>query len=218
LPTIEQASAWYPHDDPVHGFDHILRVYRLAERLAAEEGADAEIVLAAALLHDTGNSAAEPAGNPAAHDARPGHQHAAAGFARQVLRAESWPADRIAAVEHCIRAHRFREREEEPATLEAQVLFDADKLDAIGATGVARAVAFAAMRGQPAYSPPSASFLAGGPKEPGEAHSAYHEHVFKLSKIAGRMFTAAGKRLAAGRFERMQAFFDDLVAEMQGRA
>ena len=52
MPTIDQAHHWYPDLDPVHGFDHVLRVYRMAERLALVEGADVEIVHAAALLHD----------------------------------------------------------------------------------------------------------------------------------------------------------------------
>ena len=52
MPTIEEARRWYPADDPVHGFDHVLRVYQLAEHLALAEGADLEIVRAAALLHD----------------------------------------------------------------------------------------------------------------------------------------------------------------------
>ena len=52
MPTIESARSWYPVNDPVHGFDHVLRVYHLAEQLALAEGADLEIVRAAALLHD----------------------------------------------------------------------------------------------------------------------------------------------------------------------
>ena len=56
MPTLEQARSWYPASDPVHGFDHIQRVYRMAERLAVEEGADLEIVQAAALLHDAEGS------------------------------------------------------------------------------------------------------------------------------------------------------------------
>jgi HD superfamily phosphodiesterase len=51
MPTLEQARTWYPYD-PVHGFDHVLRVYRLAEELARKEGADIEIVRAAVLFHD----------------------------------------------------------------------------------------------------------------------------------------------------------------------
>ena len=53
MPTLEQARQWYPEQDPVHGWDHILRVYHMAERLALAEGADLEIVHAAALLHDS---------------------------------------------------------------------------------------------------------------------------------------------------------------------
>ena len=57
MPTIEQASQWYPKNDPVHGLDHVLRVTRMAEQLALAEGADLEIVRAAALLHDAEGSA-----------------------------------------------------------------------------------------------------------------------------------------------------------------
>ena len=60
--TIDQARAFYDRDDPVHDFDHILRVLALAERIGAAEGADLEIVRTAALLHDAGRSQAEAAG------------------------------------------------------------------------------------------------------------------------------------------------------------
>jgi uncharacterized protein len=209
MPAIETARAWYPAEDPVHGFDHILRVYRLAERLAAAEGADLEIVRAAVLLHD----AAPPPLPGADPETRENHHHTSAAFARQVLAAEGWPEDRIQAVEHSIRAHRFRDPSTAPQTLEARVLFDADKLDAIGATGVARAVAYAALDGQPAYSPPSAEFIKTGQKAPGEAHSAYHEYLFKLSKLADRLHTPAARRIAAGRCQFMAAFFERLAAE-----
>ena len=56
MPTIESARTWYPEVDPVHGFDHILRVYRMVGKLATAEGADLEIVQAAALLHDAQGS------------------------------------------------------------------------------------------------------------------------------------------------------------------
>ena len=212
MPTIEEARNWYPDADPVHGFDHVLRVYRLAERLARLEGADAQIVLAAVLLHDAqGSSAGQGA-------ARLNHQHASAEFAGQILQAEGWPAERIAAVQHCIRAHRFRDEREQPATLEAQVLFDADKLDAIGAIGVARAVAFAARAGQPAYAVPSPRFLEGGQLMPGELHSAYHEYLFKLCKLKERLYTPTALEIAEQRHAYMTEFFNRLGEEIQGIA
>jgi uncharacterized protein len=212
MPTIEQARQWYPDADPVHGFDHVLRVYRLAERLARLEGADAQIVLAAVLLHDAQGGSTGQAAD------RLDHQLASAEFASLILHAEGWPAARIAAVQHCIRAHRFRDESEQPATLEAQVLFDADKLDAIGAIGVARAVAYAARAGQPAYAVPSPGFLQNGQLAPGEAHSAYHEYLFKLRKLQERLYTPAAQVIAAQRHAYMAEFFTRLGEEIQGLA
>jgi len=229
--TIEIARAWYPELDPVHGFDHVVRVYKIAERLASAEGADMEIVRAAALLHDAQgdinaendhpvsgtDSETRAGGAEGLQDAgRADHQHASARFARQVLEAEGWPDERIAAVEHCIRAHRFRQVEEQPKTLEAQILFDADKLDAIGAIGVARAVAYAAQDGKQFYWPPSEQFLASGEEEAGEPHSAYHEYLFKLRKLKDRLYTPNGRLLAQERHKRMVAFFEQLVDEVNG--
>ena len=205
--TPEDARPWYPAD-PVHGFDHVLRVYQLAGRLAEAEGADLEIVQAAVLLHD--------ADSPGAN--RLQHHHAAAGFAGEVLHREGWPEERIAAVQHAIRAHRFRDDAEQPQTLEAMILFDADKLDAIGAIGVARAVAYAAKHDQPAYAEPSPRFRQTGEPEPGESHSAYHEYLFKLSKLKDRLYTASGKQLAEERHCRMRQFFDDLATEVSGES
>jgi uncharacterized protein len=211
MPDIETARNWYPEDDPVHGFDHILRVYRMAERLALEEGADLEIVYAAALLHDAEGSQTE--GGEAG---RQDHHHVSSQFAQQVLIQEGWPADKIAAVQHCIRAHRFRDNTEEPQTLEAKILFDADKLDVIGAVGVARTIAFDVVVNQPIYSQPSDLFLETGEKEPGEPHSSYHEYLFKLSKIKDRLFTKTARELARERHRFMEEYFERLGAEERG--
>lgn len=211
MPTIDQARLWYPDLDPVHGFDHVLRVYRMAERLALAEGADVEIVHAAALLHD-----AEGSATAGGEIGRSNHHHASSEFARQVLEAENWPPERIAAVQHCIRAHRFRDNSEPPDTLEAKILFDADKLDVIGAIGVVRTVAFDIVVGQPVYSEPSQRFLSAGEKEPGEPHSSYHEYLFKLSRIKDRLFTPAARDLAEGRHRFMAEFFTRLAAEERG--
>jgi uncharacterized protein len=210
MPTLEMARAWYSDSDPVHGFDHIWRVYRMAEKIAIAEGAALEIVQAAALLHDAEGS------NPTDKAKRKLHHHASAEFAGEILLNEGWDAQRIAAVQHCIRAHRFRDTSEPPQTLEAQIIFDADKLDAIGAIGLARLIAFVSQTDQPLYAAPSAQFIETGKKEPGEIHSAYHEYLFKLSKLKERMFTATGKALAQERHAVLSVFFAQLIAEYRG--
>lgn len=209
MPTIEQARGWYTQADPVHDFEHVMRVYRMAERLAAEENADIEIVRAAALLHDAEGSAP-------GSDTRAGHHHHSADFAEQVLKNEGWNTQRIQAVQHCIRAHRFRTDGETPQTIEARVIFDADKLDVLGAIGVARVIGYAAINNQPFYAPPSRQFIETGVKEPGEPHSAYHEHLFKLLKIKDRLYTRAAKAIAVQREAYLTAFFDLLIAEQAG--
>ena len=210
MPTIEQARTWYTDSDPVHDFDHILRVYKMAERLALAEGADLEIVRAAALLHDAEGS---HLGDPTK---RATHQHASADFAAEILSAEGWDAERIAAVQHCIRAHRFRDTSEPPKTLEAQILFDADKLDAIGAVGIARVIAYSARVPRPFYTPPSEKFLRTGELEPGEPHTSYHEHLFKLSKLKERIYTKTGRAIAQERHQYLDDFFKRLIAEWNG--
>ena len=204
MPTIEEARGFYPDDDPVHGFSHILRVYRLCERIGRLENADLTIVRAAALLHDVEGDV----------DVREDHHLAAARFAEKTLIKEGWSAEEIKAVVHCIRAHRFRDDSEKPQTLEAQVLFDADKIDAIGAVGVARAVAYAVRAGMDVYAPPSDLYLSSGKYEPGESQTVAHEYLFKLRHIKDRLFTATGRSLAAERHELMVRFFEGWMEEI----
>jgi len=209
--TIEAARGWYQDADPVHDFDHVLRVYRLAERIAQSEGADLQIVRAAALLHDSRGSAPGMAG-----EARSEHHIASAEFAGEVLQDKGWPTEKIEAVQHCIRAHRFRGKENAPETLEAKVLFDADKLDVLGAIGAARTVAYAALDNQPIFSEPSQQFLSTGEKELGEPHSSYHEFLFKLRRVKDRIFTRTGKILAEARHAYLVEFYTQLQAEVRG--
>jgi putative nucleotidyltransferase with HDIG domain len=131
--SIETARQLYERAGSGHDFDHALRVLQLARRIALAEGADPAIVSAAALLHDIGEG-----------EVRKDHHVLGAVMAREILREQ--PPEFVDAVAHAIEAHRFR-ADPAPRTLEARVVSDADKLDAIGAIGVARVFAHAGSRG-----------------------------------------------------------------------
>jgi uncharacterized protein len=200
LISIEEARRLYGDDDAAHDFAHVLRVLALARRIGLAEGADMEIVHTAALLHDI------------AHD-EPEHHLRGAERAREVL-ADAPPAF-VEAVAHAVGAHRFRAASP-PRTLEAQVVYDADKLDAMGAVGVARAFAHSAHLGRPLMVPlrdVDAESLASGP-----GHSAVHEFVFKLSHLRERLYTSTAREVARGRHEFMVGFFQQLDRELQGEA
>lgn len=209
MPTVEDARRWYRDTDPVHGFDHVMRVLDLAQWLGRQLGADLEVLRAAALLHDA--SGAEPR--------EPGervrHEEASAHFARRILEEQGWARERIQAVVGCILAHRFRGGGE-AATLEAQILFDADKLDVLGAFGVARTIGYAVQAGEPIFAEPTERFLDKGVEQEGEPHSAYHEYIFKLRHVPERLYTAPAKALARRRHVLMVAFFDQLATEARG--
>ena len=199
----------YANSNQVHDFDHVLRVYHLAEHIGQLEGADLEIVRAAALLHDVDDSSS------GGEEARLEHHEASAAYAGRILAEEGWPEARVKAVQECIRTHRFRAGLA-PQTLEARVLYDADKLDAIGAIGAARALAFAVLDGQPLHAEPSETFRQTLKIEEGEAYTAYHEFLFKLSKIKDKMNTKTGKALAEERHRYLEGFFEQLRAEVRG--
>ncbi len=207
--TIEFARTLYPADaDSAHDFDHVLRVVQLADRIARAEGADVDIVRAAALLHDIGLD-----------EGRVGHEASAANRSKDILREHGYAEAFVDAVAHAIESHRFRSGPP-PHTLEAKVLFDADKLDSIGAIGVARAVAFGAHRGQKLWAPMPADYTI--PPDGGEAdpkqHTSVHEFHVKLKKIKERMHTATGRAIAEQRHAYMVGFYEQLDREMNGTA
>jgi uncharacterized protein len=202
--TIERARRLYGNADAAHDFDHVLRVLVLAERIAEAEGADLEIVRAAALLHDVAR--AETAGT--------GRCHAQVGAerARQIL--DGNPPECVEAVARAIVSHRFR-RGSAPATLEAKVLFDADKLDAIGAVGVARAYVVGGQRGSRLWADVPVGYAEGDLPSARE-HTPVHEFVFKLSQLKYRIYTETGKVIAEERHVYMAAFFQRLGQEVRG--
>jgi uncharacterized protein len=201
--TIDEVRALYRGADAVHDFDHVLRVLALAERLAQMEGADAEIVRAATLLHDVARGS----------EGGPDGDHALAGadVARQVLAAE--PHDRVEAVARAIAAHRFRTGPA-PQSIEAQVLHDADKLDAIGAIGVARAVAVGGQHGQRLWGEVPTDYAESEASR--HKHTPVHEYHLKLVKIKDRLLTESARRLAEKRHAFMVAFYERLEREVRG--
>lgn len=205
LPAVRDL---YLQIDPVHGFDHIERVYRLCQVIGEAEGADMEILLTAALLHDCEGS------DPTSQN-RAEHHLLSADKAGAILRELRWAEDDIHKVQHCIRAHRFRKREE-PHSIEAQALFDADKLDVIGAIGIARTIGYAVQASEPIYSRPSEQFLATGALAEGEHHSVFHEYLFKLRNVHTTLYTETGRKLALGRHAFLDMFFQQLEEEVNG--
>jgi uncharacterized protein len=141
------------------------------------------------------------------------HAQAGADMARELLAGH--PAERVEAVAQAIAAHRFRAGPA-PQTLEAKVLHDADKLDAIGAIGVARAFAYGGFEGQRLWAevPPDYEESQATRHE----HTPVHEYHMKLSKIKGRLLTESARRLANGRHAFMVTFFEHLDLEVQGLA
>ena len=202
---IEQARQYYEGADAIHDFDHVLRVLALAERLGREENADLEIVRTATLLHDV----ARGQGDRLVAD----HAHAGAEFAREVLAGH--PQEKVDAVAHAVAAHRFRSGPA-PQTLEARVLHDADKLDAIGAIGVARAFAYGGYEGQRLWAevPPGYQESQATRHE----HTPVHEYQIKLYKIKDRLLTESARALAEERHAFMVGFYAQLDQEVRGLA
>ncbi len=191
-------------DDPAHGWEHIERVYRLALTLAQREGADAFVVGMAALLHDLGRLS---------HDESRHHADLSATSAAEVLARYQLPQQRMDAILHAIAAHSFS-RGIEPATLEAGIVRDADRLDSLGALGILRWAITGAIRRTPqtrTYDPqdPFAETHA-----PDDRRYMLDHFYSKLLRLGDSMFTATGRRLAERRTAFMRAYLDEFRHEL----
>jgi len=209
--TLEQARAFYMDADSAHDFEHILRVTKMAEHLARVEGADVEIARAAALLHDIARHEedhGEVAMDHAAESARKA----------KLFMLENGADETFAArVAEAIRSHRFRGAHT-PQTLEAKILFDADKLDSIGAIGVARAYAMCGALNQKLFSEPKPDAVAARWQHDAtrQQHTPVDEYHVKLKHLHARLFTPTARKIAAERHAYMTEFFEQLKREVHG--
>jgi uncharacterized protein len=190
--------------DLAHGFEHVQRVYHLALHLAEQERADGLIVGMAALLHDLGRTTSGPARTHAARSAV---------LAKKLLATYDLAPERQRAILHAIRAHSYRHGVE-PETLEARVLYDADRLDSLGATGVMR-WAMAPQHGRrkeiSIYHPDDPFALWRGP----DGQRYLLDRFFtKLLTLGENMRTATGRTMAESRIAFLRLFLQELQGEL----
>lgn len=193
----------HPDPDPGHGVVHLRRVVATALQLAKEEGARLEVVLPAAWLHDCVNV---PKDSPD----RPRASRLAAEHAVRFLRDAGYAEEFLDGIAHAIEAHSFSAGIP-PRTVEAKVVQDADRLDALGAIGIARCIAVGAALGRPLYQPDDPFCER---REPDDRGASVDHFYTKLLTLAGTMQTGAGRREALRRTEFMQAFLGRLRQEI----
>ena len=191
-------------DDSAHDCEHVYRVLYNTLEIAKGESVDSDILIAACLLHDIGRPD---------QVADPSLCHAAVGSekAYRFLLELGMGEDFAAAVRHCIATHRFR-KNLQPQTLEAKILFDADKLDVTGAIGIARTLMYRGTLTEPLYRHLPDGTISNGTEDIG--HSFFREYKFKLEKLYDRFYTEKGAALAANRRKAARDFYESLYAEV----
>jgi uncharacterized protein len=189
--------------DGSHDLSHIHRVWINAQRIQRVEGGDLQVLFAATLLHDC---VAVEKNSPLRGQA----STLSANKAASILAELGWPSQRIEQVAHAVKAHSYSAGFE-PRTLEARILQDSDRLDALGALGIARCFYTAGRMG-------SALYDFENPAAQGRAYrdSAYAIEHFqtKLLKLASGFTTGEGARLAAERHARLEVFLADFMDEV----
>lgn len=189
--------------DAAHDEGHVRRVVANAKKLAEAERADLAVVLPAAWLHDC---VTIPKNSPQRSSA----SRLAAERAGELLRAAAYPTQHLAAIEHAIEAHSFSARVA-PQTLEAKVVQDADRLEALGAVGIARTLITGGANGTPFYDP-SEPFPV---TRVADDRTSIIDHFFtKLLTLADTMQTAAGRAAAQQRAQFLKKFLTQLGNEI----
>jgi uncharacterized protein len=191
-----------------HDLSHIVRVWRNAARIArTEPDRDTEVLLAAAILHDC---VAVEKSSPQ----RPYASRLSAARAREIVAPLAWPNERVDALAHVIEAHSFSAGLE-PRTREAKIFQDADRLDAIGAIGIARCFHVGGRMDGALYHPGDPAAHA----RPLDDRAYALDHFpAKLFRLADGFWTPEGQRLAAARAAVMTDFVARMLAEIVGEA
>lgn len=193
-------------EDSAHDREHVYRVLYTAMDIAATlDGVDTDALIAACLLHDIGRK--EQFEDPALCHAQVGGEKA-----YRWLLAQGYDAAFAGHVRRCIVTHRFRANDP-PQSLEAKILFDADKLDAAGAIGCARTLLYQGETGEPLYTLRSDGSVADGSDT--DEPSFFHEYRYKLEKLYTRFFTPRAQQLAAERQAAAAAFYEHMRREAE---
>lgn len=200
-------------EDAAHDYDHLVRVMALADRIQASEGGDLPSIWAAVALHDIGQE----------RERRHGGDHALIGaeLAAELLRDTPFPQHSIPLVQQAIREHRMTGGAI-PQTLEGSILYDADKIDCLGAIGIGRLYCITGRYNQKVYAPVPDDIVE--PIDPlmirslrrRPDYSPSIEFQLLFTDLPERMTTSTGRELARERFAYMQEFFTRLRQEVEG--
>jgi uncharacterized protein len=200
-----------------HNLDHVFRVYNLCLLLAKyEKDVDLEILIPSALLHDIARV-------EESQDKTGKIDHAVLGsiMAEDILRKLEYEEEKIEKIKHCIVAHRFRTGNE-PNSIEAKILFDADKLDVIGASGIARTFMLAGQFGQRLIDNDSineymnSNTVENGRLKDVSKHTPFIEYEVKFKKIPNKLYTEKAKEIGKERLKFMDEYFNRLKSEING--
>jgi len=204
---------------PAHNFDHVMRVYNSAVRIAKSENVNLEIIEAAAILHDIGGEREmnDPSGNT-------DHAVESAKMAEPILRDLGYEENKIKHIQDCILSHRYRNNRE-PKTKEAEIIFDADKLEVLGAIGIARAFVWTGKNRSNIYKKVddieeyAKENLGGSIKgriQDKTKHSPQINWETKDKYIIDILHTDTAKEIAKERMKFSIEFFDRLEKEIEG--
>ena len=190
-------------NDPAHDFDHIMRVYKNAEKLAKKEKANKKLVLSAALLHDIVNY-------PKSDKRSKNSSTQSAIKAKKILSKYNFSNSEIKVITDAIRDHSFS-KHKIPKTLEGKILQDADRLDAIGAIGIARAFAVSGSENRPFYNGIDPFCAKRKPDDQKWTVDHFYRKLLKLEKL---MNTKSAKTEAKKRTKVLEKFLFELKQEI----